>query len=209
MSDNDSDYELDDIKNQMVTQTKKTTYFNGLKENKNIIDKDQAKNYIIFQNDFLHLQVNTLETKINKMSHKIKELETDNESMETSKNNLKFYVKNEHELSSYYKKINEIYDDDLVKVNKEFITLVKKIFMAFISFIMISFILLYFDYVDEFFAIANTGFLIACANLMYPFSIKLMNMFNIKKDDRIMKYKNEITKANQGNKYLDDLIDNF
>lgn len=204
--DSDSDSYPNEIKNQVV---RKTTYFTGLKENKNIVDKDQTKNYIIFQNDFLHLQVKTLEDKINKMNHKIKDLENDNESMETSKNNLKFYVKNEHELSGYYKKINEIYEDEMSKMDKELFKVLKQITIVFVSYIVIGIILVYLNYFNEVFIIMNTGFVILNTNIMYPFFLKLIKFFDIKKDERVVKWRSEITKANQGNKYLDDLIDNF
>lgn len=204
--DSDSDNE---IKNQYVTETKKTTYFNGLKENKSVIDKDHAKNYIIFQNDFLHLQVNTLESKVNKMKSKIKELESDNESMETSKNNLKFYIKNEHELSNYHKKINDIYDEEIGKIKNESSLILKKIYIVCISFFVCSFIIVYLNLFHTLFIGALLGFMLTCAKIFDPLYFNVLKLINIKKDDRILKYRSEITRANQGNKYLDDLIDNF
>ncbi len=203
MSDSDSDSDL------KITETKKTTYFNGLKENKNVIDKDHAKNYIIFQNDFLHLTVKTLEEKIIKMRSKIKELESDNESMETSKNNLKFYIKNEHELSNYHKKINDTYDEEINKIKNEFSSILKKIYIICVSFFVTSFIIIYFNMFHTLFISALLGFILTTLKIFNPLYFKVLKLINIKRDDRILKYRLEITKANQGNKYLDDLIDNF
>lgn len=206
MSDNDSD---SDSEHNIVTETKKTTYFNGLKENKSVIDKDHAKNYIIFQNDFLHLQVNTLESKINKMKSKIKELESDNESMETSKNNLKFYIKNEHELSNYHKKINDIYDEEIGKIKNESSFILKKIYIVCMLFFVTSFMIIYFNMFHTLFIGSLLGFILTSLKIFDPLYFNVLKLINIKKDDRILKYRSEITKANQGNKYLDDLIDNF
>lgn len=208
MSDN-SDSDSDSDSNQIITETKKTTYFNGLKDNKTVIDKDHAKNYIIFQNDFLHLQVNTLESKINKMKSKIKGLESDNESMETSKNNLKFYIKNEHELSNYHKKINDIYDEEICKIKNELIISLKKINISIFLFIVLAFVGLYFNRFYMIFGFLIVSLDISFIEISYTFLIKLYKLINIKKDDRIIKYRIEINRANQGNKYLDDLIDNF
>lgn len=186
--------------------TEKTTYFTGLKDNKNIIDNDHSKNYIIFQNDFLHFQVKTLEDKIVKLSSKIKTLEIDNENLETAKNNLKHYVKNEHELYGHYKQITELYEEEINKFKNEFYIMLRKLAIVSISFTMMSLLIMYFQLslIGIFLA-----FIIYGTKLIMPFSHSIQKILKLKNDNRITKHKFEIQQANLGNKYIDDLIDNF
>lgn len=194
---------MSDNEDQKVIE--KILYFKGLKENI-ASEKDQYKNYIIFQNDFLHLRVKELEDKITELNLEIKELESDNEGMEISKNNLKFYFKNEHELGNHYKKTMEMYEEEIFKFKNEYDILTRKLEIISIVFFVCVMISIYFDY---FLYSIMIGFLITCIVMVDPFLKSVQTIKKLNNDDRIVRNKIEIERANLGNKYLDHLVDNF
>jgi hypothetical protein len=199
ISDSDSDIEYTE------TETKVTKFFNGFKETKDT----NAHSYIIHQNDCLHSKVKSLEDKIVKLNSKIKELEQENESMEVSKENLKHYIRNEHELAGYHKGISEIYEARIKQLQIEYNKMYMKdlgISSVFLVCVMCGF---YMDARREYYDTLLLCLEISFIYIALPFFKTLMNFFEVRKDNVYNKYAREIINASNGIKYLDELINKF
>lgn len=213
-SDSDSEFETN------KTSGPVSFYFQGLQDNKHILDKDSAKNYIILQNDNLHQKTETLATANKKLIAKIRELEDEVSSLESGKSNLRHYVKNFNELSNYHKDLVAIYDNHFDKTVKNTINYKNKLFFMFLvvqivflckSLIQLNPFEFSFSWVVLFTFIYNHVVYMSNIYNMVSSQNNFIKKFkdDLKNDPKVIRLRQSISEAHQGNKYLDELIDNF
>jgi len=192
---------------EFVEKNKPVNFYfgNGMKEE---ISKSENKeyNYIIIQNDFLHRKNEELVMENNNLIKNIEELESENESLEKSKTCLKGYIKNSGEYSALSKKLVNYYNENLImfkKKNDEFLWDVKVYGAALIS---VEFIVLVLCF-SGFFTIIYTSFLIYFSVYVYTMYNRVIKIKDLDKNGHVLKIKEEMKKAEQGNDYLNDICD--
>lgn len=165
--------------------------------------------YIILQNDMLHRKVEKLQEKVNKLQCENEDLNNDNDSLETSKTSLKGYIHNMGAFNQHSRDLVNLYNQKIQNIPKIHNTIVHYcgIYLVFLISYPLMQIYLSSTWISAVKSVVQI--LILYAPLVY-IHIQYMELIEIKdlpKDPQVLKLREELKRAKQGNDYLSDLVD--
>jgi hypothetical protein len=176
-------------------------YFTTNEIKKNILNKENASTeYIILQNNRLHMYVKTLENSLNDLETEKNNANDEVDSLTKTRTCLQGYMKNEVEYAVNWKSVAQIYNDQLLKYYN---ICIKSLILSYIYMILITICPFQLNIKIPLTTIYMT-------TLAYYTGKNLTYIYHAHtKCDVLLKLKEEITKIEKNNMYIQDLIDNI
>lgn len=176
-------------------------YFTTNEIKKDILNKENASTeYIILQNNRLHMYVKTLENSLNDLETEKNNANDEVDSLTKTRTCLQGYMKNEVEYAVNWKSVAQIYNDQLLKYYN---ICIKSLILSYIYMILITICPFQLNIKIPLTTIYMT-------TLAYYTGKNLTYIYHAHtKCDVLLKLKEEITKIEKNNMYIQDLIDNI
>ena len=187
-------------------------YFDPTKKDKNIDNSKTYENYVIHQNETLHIRVNELNNEVNRLTSSFNEIEEDNDRMEKSKGYMRNLLNNFNELdklnikwreesNKHYKEI-QARNRKFIDFTYQCVVIVNTLFAIHLA---ISFYLS--TIICDIFQYGIYGFFLY-VSIKFYINTKEIEVNLVEKTDKVQSINEDIKKIKDCYDFINEYIDN-